>query len=232
MTKKMVVSRGWLAAFAASALLVVAGWLALTGAAQAAANSLSVSPAAATVAPGGTVEVTIAAEAPSGGLGGWTLNVTYDPAVVTPTASSGRSNVNLALGPDTIGISGFETSGLTGAVELAKITFTAAGAAGTSSDVDVSIATGGWTAPTGDPTTNPTITGGTITVAVPAATPTASASPVPATPTATVAKVPVVGGAPSSDGGSSVLPLVLAAVGLAAVAGAAWAVTRGRREIG
>jgi hypothetical protein len=234
MAKKMV-NRGWLAALAASALVALVGLLALTGSAHAAANSVHIDPATATVAPNGTVSVNVVAEAPTTKLGGWQINVTYDADVLSTSVGedcglgdSSPSTCN-ATTAGTIQFNGFSGSGLSGTKTLATLAFTAKGTAGQSSDITVAVVSfTESTAEAGE--THPTTANGKITIAAPAtATATTAAT---ATPSPTVAVFANTGGSPSDGGSSSALPLVLAALGLVTVGGAAWAVARTRRIAG
>ncbi|MDO8614308.1 MAG: hypothetical protein Q7T33_01050 [Dehalococcoidia bacterium] len=92
MSRRIVQS--WMAVLALAALALAAAWLAGAGPTQAAANSVRIQPALATVAAGANTTVELAAEppavvpsqdpdeAPAGGLAYWTIKIHYDPAVV------------------------------------------------------------------------------------------------------------------------------------------------------
>ncbi|MDO8616913.1 MAG: hypothetical protein Q7T33_14470 [Dehalococcoidia bacterium] len=92
MSRRIVQS--WLAVSALAALALAAAGLAGAGPAQAAANSVRIQPASASVAAGANTTVELAAEppavvpaqnpneAPAGGLAYWIIKVHYNPAVV------------------------------------------------------------------------------------------------------------------------------------------------------
>lgn len=209
----------WLALGLVGAVMVaLVGWLAVANPAQADPNHLKFDPASATVEPGGSVAVDVAAEAPAAGLGIWDLRVTYDASVVDATGCAGQSNCNLDFAPDTVALNGFNAGGLSGEQVLATITFTAIGDAGDSSAVSISVVN------FGDPDaqeTSPTVTGGTITIAAPAEP----------TPTATPAVVPPTGGTPPDSSGPAGWLLVgIIALGVALIGSAAWATRRLRQQ--
>ena len=226
MNKITMVTRGWLAASAAATvLLALAVWLAVSGPAQAAANTVVVTPASATVAPGGQVTVKVVGEAPAGKkIGGWDLKISFNAAVLQAVDCAGQSNCNKDFAAGQVAFNGFSGGGLSGSQVLAEVTFKAIGASGTSSALTVAGDFNDETATA----TNPTFTGGTINVltptpspspsptAVPSASPTASPSPSP-----TAGALPKTGGSPSD--GTSLTPWLLAVLGLAVVSGGAWA---------
>jgi len=222
MRKLNTISRGWLAALAASALVALVGWLAVTSSILAAANQGWVDPASATVVPGGDVTVSIMGQPPAGTkLGGWNVTVTYDNAVLDATSCGGGaySSCNADLSPTSVGIAGFNATGLEGAQTLGSITFHALGAAGASSALTVAITE--FNDETGTAIT-PAATAVNGNVAVQAAT----ATP---TPVVTPAVIQRTGGAPGDDG-SGLTPWLLVGLGIAVIGGGVWATTRMRRD--
>jgi hypothetical protein len=229
MTNKAI----WLpVALIAAAAVGLMGLLVATDGAKA-GGSATVSVSGGTVAPGGniTVDVNIT---PTGTLvGAADVQVDYDPAVLTPTACTPAASCNTAFDANTVAFSLADLAGLTG-VE-GTITFNAIGAAGTSSALTVVV-----TACSDETGTTITCTPQNSTVNVqqptaspspspaPTASPTGTAGAGTATPTGspTPAGLPPTGG---SDGDSSSIGWVLAALGIAAVAAAGWATMRLRR---
>lgn len=149
---------------AASAFLTLAVWLALAGSAQGAPNSVRIQPATVTVGPGGSVTVSLAAEAPPAGLAAWQINVMYNNSLLTATACSAHplGGCNKDSSPDTVQSSGdLAQDNLTGQHVLAEITFQATGPAGACSPLDVHVAR---FIDADDIETNPTANGGKICV--------------------------------------------------------------------
>jgi hypothetical protein len=171
-----------------------------------------------------------------GDVGALDVDINYDNTVLTATAASAPT-CNPAFDADTIRCSLANLSGLTGVVS--SITFTAIGADGATSPLALVISACTDTTGT-DITCTPT--DGTVNVQAatptPAPTDTPAPTPTPAgqTPTpvgqtpaptagagtATPGGLPPTGG----DSGTSALPLLLAAIGIAALTAGAWAVTR------
>ncbi len=225
--KWMTTNRGWLAALAASLLVAVVGWLAITAATEAAANTVAIDPASATVAPGGDVTVNVTAEAPAGKkIGGWVLTITYDAAVLSVADCTGQSNCNPAVA-GTVGLSGLSANGLSGSQVLAEITFTAIGDAGDSSDVTITVTD--FNDSDVEPT-DPSTADGLITIAAPTASPTAAPTAAPTASPSPTPVLPKTGGAPSGDDSSGLVPWALAGLGLVVIGGGVWAVARMRRE--
>lgn len=127
---------------AAAAFLTLAVWLALAGSAQGAPNSVRIQPATVTVEPGGSVTVSLAAEAPPSGLAAWQIIVMYNNSLLTATACSAHplGSCNKDLSPDTVQSGGLAQDNLTGQLVLAEITFQATGPAGLCSPLDVQVA--------------------------------------------------------------------------------------------
>jgi hypothetical protein len=86
---------------------------------------------------------------PAPGLGAATIDVSYDPSIVSPTSCSEDPNglldlalCNLAYQPDVVRFSGVRTTdGATGTIPLADITFEVVGTAGQCSDLHVVVVT-------------------------------------------------------------------------------------------
>ncbi len=214
MTLNTAMSRGWTAAAAAAILATVAA-LAFLGIARAASVS-DLTVGSATVAPAGTVWISVTATVD--GLGAYGVNVEYDSTLVTATECTSNHGVCSidVVATDTVRINGSNLAGITGDdVVLGTITFLAGSTEGTAAltaDVDTLSDIEGTTL-----TVTPT--DGAITIAVPAT----------ASPTPTPAAVPATGGAPGTSSANS-MAWLLAAAGLAVVAGGAWVLSRAGRE--
>ena len=215
MSLNTAMSRGWTAAAAAAILATVAA-LAFVGIARAASVS-DLTVGSATVAPAGTVTINVTATVDD--LGAYGVNVEYDSTLVTATECSsnhGACSID-AVATDTVRINGSNLAGIDGDdVVLGTITFLAGSTEGTAAltaAVDTLSDSEGTTL-----TVTPT--DGAITIATPAAT---------ASPTATPATVPQTGGTPGTSSANS-MAWLLAATGLAIVAGGAWVLARAGRE--
>jgi uncharacterized protein (TIGR02588 family) len=223
MIDKVLSGKGWLAASAAAILLAaVMGWTVFSAnSAAAAANTISVDPAAQTVAPNGEFTVKIMAEPVAGKLiGSWDIRVKFNAAVLDATACAGVASGALACNADfaagEASFNGASGDGLSGAQTLGTVTFKAIGAAGTSSDVTITVVSFN----DADLTPmSPATAKGTVNIAAPA-----TATP---TPLVTPKVPPNTGGAPT-DGSSSV-PWALGVLGLAVLAGGVWVTARTRR---
>jgi uncharacterized repeat protein (TIGR01451 family) len=130
--------------------------------AYAAGPEVRITPASVAVAPGGSVTVDVEVEAPAAGLGAWTIDVFYTPSVVAATnceqlqgSLCNRSFTNK------VRVVGSNPTGLSGATALARITFQAVGAAGSSSLLDVTVVT--FTDPEGSSVSR-TVTDGQVIV--------------------------------------------------------------------
>ena len=156
-------------------------------------------------------------------LGSYRVDVGYDSTLVTATecmSAEGECSID-AVASDTVRMNGSSLSGITGTdVQIGTITFVSDGPEGTAA-LTVDASTLVVTDIDNEPMTV-TPTDGVITIV--AATPAPTASPTP-----TPAVVPVTGGAPGASGTTSISWL-LAATGLAAVAGGAWVLARAGRE--
>ncbi len=165
--KKLMLRRSGLMALAA-ALVTMAVAALSAGGGQAAANSVRIEPAAATIAPGGEVAVALAAEVPDG-LGAWSVTVSYDRAVVHLTDCAGRSFCN-EPSPGVVSIAGFSATGISGSQVLQTLTFGAVGGAGTSTALQLEVLT--WEDANGPILAQPATTPGSITVGPASSSPT------------------------------------------------------------
>jgi hypothetical protein len=127
---------------------------------------VSIQPASATVGVGGSVTLALQATAPAAGLGSWTVDVQYDPTVLSIVAAGCSSTVgslcNTAFASNKVRVAGNSVSGLTGSQALASLTFTAVGATGSATAITPLIVTFIDAATNTIP--NPSATGGTVTV--------------------------------------------------------------------
>ncbi|HEV8573270.1 MAG TPA: hypothetical protein VGR43_01040, partial [Dehalococcoidia bacterium] len=121
----------------------MAAWLALAAPAQGAPNSVQIEPAAASVQAGGTVTVSLVAEAPSAGLDGWEIDVQYDNALLNAAAcaSHPKGLCDKDFSSGTVRSSGNPDETLTGQLTLAAISFQATGPAGQCSSLTVQAVT-------------------------------------------------------------------------------------------
>lgn len=120
-----------IAALGAGLALVVA-FLA-TGQASAATGTLSIG--SGTVSPGGQRQVALEALGVTNpGLGAWSIDISYDPAIVTPVACDPQSGsvCNPNYGEDVVRVSGASGVGREGDSTLALITFECGESEGTS----------------------------------------------------------------------------------------------------
>ncbi|MCH7484666.1 MAG: hypothetical protein IIA90_05900 [Chloroflexi bacterium] len=215
MTLNTATSRGWIAAVAAAILATVAA-LAFLGIALAASVS-DLTVGSATVAPGGTVTINVTATTDD--LGSYRVDVGYNSSLVTATectSANGVCSIDV-IASDTVRINGSNLAGITGDdVVLGTITFLAGSSEGTAAlTVD---ATTQVLSDTEGATLTVTATNGAITIETATDTPTATPGAVPAT-----------GGAPGTSSANS-MAWLLAAAGLAIVAGGAWVLARAGRE--
>ena len=191
-------------------LLVVAAVAGVGLLASTAWAAAGVSIGSASVAPGGEGSVDLEATGIGDpGLGAWTLDITYDPDVVSVASCSPQQGgvCNPAFADDMIRVTGASATGLEGDTTLATITFEC-GDDEASSDLDISINVLA-DATIGDPQTiDATTSDGSIDCEVPAPTNT----PLP--------QIGGVGTGYSSDGSDvGWLIAALAGAGLAALAG-------------
>lgn len=219
-----VASKGLLAAFAASALALIGAFL-LVGTASA-ANTVSLTPSAATIAPGAEVTISVDVAADTGvTVGGIVADITYDESAFTVKDGSCKpaATCNPAFAAGTIRITKTDLDGL--GAGAGQVTLVAAANASGAQTIGLTVA---------DcknelaATITCAASGTTVTVA------TATATPSPTAAATTPAVLPSTGGLPtdgSSSGASSMLTWLLVAAGLVVVSGGAWAVSRARREI-
>ena len=116
---------------AALAAALAAGLLVI-GTGSAAGETVSISRT--TVEPGGQGDADLIAhglQAP--GLGAWTIDIIYDPSVVTPLGCGEQSGsvCNVDFAPNLVRIVGAKAEGLLGEVKLASITFRCDGSGAT-----------------------------------------------------------------------------------------------------
>ncbi|MHB8577986.1 MAG: hypothetical protein ACYDCQ_21960, partial [Dehalococcoidia bacterium] len=126
-------------------LLGLVGALLLGGVRQAGVRAdtptpVSLTPAAVSISPGASTSVNLQMVAPFSGIGSYTVDVSYDPSVVTPTACT--SICNTAYAANVVRSVGASATGLTGTQTLDTITFQAVGACGTSTTLVVTVV--GW----------------------------------------------------------------------------------------
>jgi hypothetical protein len=131
--KRLALGTAFAAFVAVGGLLLASQVFAATGTAQISSGS---------AAPGGegTVELS-ATDVSSPGLGAWTIDIVYDPSVVTATACSAEDGVcNEEFADDTVRITGAVAEGMEGDSVLGTITFECGAAAG-ESPLEVSLFT-------------------------------------------------------------------------------------------
>lgn len=172
-------------------------WL-TTGSAGAQANTLGVdhdggapdiNAGPAVVDSGAQVTVSMITDAPVAGLGAWTVNVTYDPAVITPTGCTAfgtSSACNTAFSSTQVRFAATSVAGFFGVNDLADLTFQGSGAAGACSSLTATAVT--WNDPAANILPRPAVSLGQICIATPA-TPTPSPAPTPS-PTPSPAPTP------------------------------------------
>ena len=211
-------------------LLATAAVLALVGGlmvAQVSAQEPSLTVGDGQAAPGDEATVDVTANVP-GGLGAWTMDITYDPAVVNVTdCDADPSTVCNPHAPQTpaeagdppwdtgtVRVTGASANGLDEETVLASITFACLDEEDeTVLDVTVTVFADATIGDPQDISGDTTVSNGSVTCAVPE--PTVE----PAAATATTG-LPVVGSAPSSDGDSfGWVIAALAGAGVAALAG-------------
>lgn len=204
-------------------LLATAAVLALVGGlmvAQVSAQGPELSVGDGVAAPGDSVTVDVTANVPDG-LGAWTLDITYDPDVVTATDcepdNGSVCNVDYLDTGTTVRVTGASANGLDEESVLAAITFECADAEGESPlEITISVFADATVGAPQDISGDTTVSDGSVTCEVPA--PTATGGPAA---TATVGGVPDVGSGPSdgSDSGLGWVIAALAGAGVAALAG-------------
>jgi hypothetical protein len=116
-------SRLGLTAAVAAAIAIGAGVLA---ASPVSAQTETIAVSSATAAPGAQVSVDMnALDIGAPGLGAWTIDITYDPAVLSAVSCSPAQGgvCNTAYGANTVRVSGASAMGVAGDNVLASITF-------------------------------------------------------------------------------------------------------------
>jgi hypothetical protein len=154
--------------------------------ARAAPNSVRIEPAIATVTAGGSVNVSLTAEAPALGFDSWIIDVSYDGAVADVTGCQpypppeGACLVDITA-PNTVRAAGqVNEASITGTVSLANITFQALGSEGQCSNLIVNVVS---FADAEDIQLNPTPTNGQIVIGAACTASTPTPPPPTATPT-------------------------------------------------
>ena len=163
--------------------------------------------------------MTISVTGTTDDLGSYRVDVGYDSTLVTATECSSNYGVCSidTVATDTIRVNGSNLAGIDGTdVVLGTITFLAGSAEGTAA-----LTVDGTTQVLSD-TTGETLTATATNGAITIATGTVA-------PTATPGSVPNTGGAPGTSSANS-MAWLLAATGLATVAGGAWVLARAGRE--
>jgi len=200
-------------------LLATAAVVALVGGlmvAQVSAQGPEVSVGDGEAAPGADAVVDVTANVPDG-LGAWTLDITYDPDVVTATDC--EPDNGSVCNPDyldtgtTVRVTGASANGLDEESVLASITFACADTEGeTDLTIEISVFADATVGDPQDISGDTTVSNGSVTCAVPQPTSTG----VPPTP-----RIGDVGFGPSSDsdGGLGWVIAALAGAGVAALAG-------------
>lgn len=217
-------SRGMLAAFAASALAIVT--LVLLASSASAANTISLSAAPATIAPGDNTVVTVNLAPESGvKIAGIELFISYDETKLTAASCTPASTCNVAFGAGQVKVANFNADGLP-AAGSATVTFTAKAGTSGSTAIGLTIADAGCQNDLAEVLTC-TATGTTINIGVATATPTTAPSAT-ASATVTPAAPPATGGNPGDSSSVSTLVLVLAAASMMIVGAGAWVVARPR----
>lgn len=164
---------------------------------EAPVEGAAISIGSATVALGDQGSVDLEAlDMPEPGLGAWTIDVTYDPDVVTAVACIGGSGALNACNPDfeemgdTVRVTGVDADGLEGDATLATITFECEDEGYSSLELDVQVLVD---ATVGEPkfievdTKDGSIT---CTTALPTSTPTPTTTTGPTQPAATATATP------------------------------------------
>lgn len=206
--------------------LALAAGLWLTGLAF--ADSVSVGRATVEPDTQGTVSVE-ALDIGSPGLGAWSIDVFYDPDVVTVVGCSPQNGslCNAAYAPDQVRIVGASASGLLGDTTLARITFRCDGEGGTELTLDLAEFAD---ATVGSPQTIPAdVEDGDITCSEQAEPQPPSGDEEPAATPILVNGLADAGSAGPSGDGASWLMAALAAAGLASLGIATAFRLRGRR---
>lgn len=180
----------------------------------------------ATAEPGGQATVALTSNVGAPGLGAWTVDITYDPAVVSVADCEPEEGgvCNAAYTADSVRITGASASGVEGETVLGTITFECGDAEDTSA-LTLAVSVFADSTP-GDPTDiTETASNGSVECAV--APPTNTPAPEATATTAPV--LPRTGTGGGSEGGLGWLIAALGVTGLAAVVGFGALRVRGRR---
>lgn len=199
--------------------LVAAAAVAAIGAGLLVSSVLAVSGTvgigSASAAPGDSATVDLTANVGSPGLGAWTVDITYDPTVVSVNSCTGgatNSVCNPAYTADSIRVTGASAMGVMGDAVLSAITFDCADAEGTSA-LTLAVSVFADATPGAPADVTYTASNGSIDCEVPEPTATEAEEPEP------TALPPTGMGSDGSGGGLSWLIAVLAGAGAATVAG-------------
>ncbi len=215
------------------AAVAIALSLVFASAASAQAPTISVDSPSIDVGAQGTATVQ-AVDIAAPGLGGWTVDVTYDPAVVSVVLGSCTGMIcNESFAPNMVRVVGFNATGAVGTTTLAAISFQCGASVGSSAltltAVEFIDATIGNPQPIAA-----TVASGSVTCATPA--PSAPPAPAPVLPEAEAPAAPAValpagGGLPPASGGDA-FPWVYLLMGAGALAllGSGALALRGRQE--
>lgn len=110
------------------------------GPAAAAGSGMAITMQSGAVTPGGSVTLSLDAHADAPGIGAYTVDITFDPAVVhAESCDSDPGLCNKAAAPDRVRLAGISLEGLSGDVKIADIVFSAAGAPGDHTSLQVHI---------------------------------------------------------------------------------------------
>ena len=115
---------------------------------------------------GGSTTVVVQAQAPPAKLGGWTIDVQYNPSVVQVTGCTGSngSTCNTAFASNTVRVTGSSATGLSGSQPLASLSFQAAAGTMTGNSSALTPIIQSFTDPSNATISPTTATPGTITV--------------------------------------------------------------------
>ena len=132
-----------------------------------ASASVAIRPSTGEVVAGQTVSVDVQALVPAPGLGAWTIEVQYDPAVLSASdcaTPQGLTEVcNASYSANSVLLAGIAPDGLAGTQTLATLTFTGLGVAGGMSDLTVALDS--FVDPTGADIAGATTSDGLVTIA-------------------------------------------------------------------
>jgi hypothetical protein len=212
------------------AAVAVALAMVFTSAASAQVPTISVDSPSIDVGAQGTATVQ-ALDIAAPGLGGWTVDVTYDPAVVSVVPGSCTGMIcNESFAANMVRVVGFNAAGAVGTTTLAAISFQCGASVGSSAltltAVEFIDATIGNPQPIAA-----TVASGSVTCATPAPSAPPAPAPVLAEEAAPAVALPSGGGLPPASGGDA-FPWVYLLMGAGALAllGSGALALRGRQE--